>query len=269
MESSPPRPDPLKRRHSSAQPNLGGPSCKSTITKAPMLVERSEPEEELPARKVGRSKKASETAGASSRRVSHAEDSGWEDNNVFQSGTESSSPMHPSPPLPKWSLYHHRCLPWDQAVYNDHLPNPGLNPNYHPSYQQDRAYWYQGSLPPDELIEETIPDDHEGISEAVVTIDDGTDLEVNEETNASEDVPASAPKGRLHAGRSSTPWTSTAVDVAGENPSSTVKSVCEWVTDDVDARGGAGIAAERFGANEGGNGSDDAMDRSNETEMMF
>ncbi|KAF5380842.1 hypothetical protein D9615_003921 [Tricholomella constricta] len=98
-----PRPDPPKRRRSSAQPTLGGPSRK-VLAAQPALLEESEPEEdELPIKKVGRSKKTSEAAGAHARRVSNtaAEDSGWEDNNIFQSGAESSSPARPSPVRPK------------------------------------------------------------------------------------------------------------------------------------------------------------------------
>ncbi|KAJ6502586.1 Man1-Src1p-C-terminal domain-containing protein [Mycena sanguinolenta] len=97
VEEEPPRPDPPKRRRSSAQPNLGGPSRKIEPVE-PVVVEESEPEEEeLPVRKIGRSKKTAQAAGAQGRRVSHAEDSGWEDNNVFQSGAESSSPARPKP----------------------------------------------------------------------------------------------------------------------------------------------------------------------------
>ncbi|KAF7338325.1 Inner nuclear membrane protein SRC1 [Mycena venus] len=97
VEEEPPRPDPPKRRRSSAQPNLGGPSRKIEPVE-PVLVEESEPEEEeeeLPVRKIGRSKKTAQAAGQQGRRASHAEDSGWEDNNVFQSGAESSSPARP------------------------------------------------------------------------------------------------------------------------------------------------------------------------------
>ncbi|KAG5654525.1 hypothetical protein H0H81_001166 [Sphagnurus paluster] len=94
-----PRPDPPKRRRSSAQPSLGGPSRRTTVTTRAALIEESEPEEELPVKKIGRGKKNSETAGAHARRVSvaAADDSGWEDNNIFQSGAESSSPARPSP----------------------------------------------------------------------------------------------------------------------------------------------------------------------------
>lgn len=95
---SPLRPEP-KRRRSSAQPNLGGPSRKSGM-KAPepvVVVEESEPEEEeLPARKVVRRKKTGEDAAVGARRPSSPE-SGWEDHNIFQSGAESSSPVRPSP----------------------------------------------------------------------------------------------------------------------------------------------------------------------------
>ncbi|KAG6832383.1 hypothetical protein H0H92_002651 [Tricholoma furcatifolium] len=90
-----------KRRRSSAQPSLGRTLRKSTAAQ-PILVEESEPEEDLPVKKVGRSRKTAETAGAQGRRVSTAaEDSGWEDNNIFQSGAESSSPARPSPIRPK------------------------------------------------------------------------------------------------------------------------------------------------------------------------
>ncbi|KAJ7097962.1 Man1-Src1p-C-terminal domain-containing protein [Mycena belliarum] len=93
----PVRLDPPKRRRSSAQPNLGGPSRKLEHVE-PVVVEESEPEEEeLPVRKIGRSKKTARAAGEQGRRVSHAEESGWEDNNVFQSGAESSSPARPRP----------------------------------------------------------------------------------------------------------------------------------------------------------------------------
>ncbi|KAJ7774666.1 Man1-Src1p-C-terminal domain-containing protein [Mycena maculata] len=97
QEVSPVRPDPPKRRRSSAQPNLGGPSRAKVEPVEPALVEESEPEEELPIRKVGRSRKTAQAAGEQGRRVSHAEESGWEDNNVFQSGAESSSPARPRP----------------------------------------------------------------------------------------------------------------------------------------------------------------------------
>ncbi|KAH0830534.1 hypothetical protein J3R83DRAFT_1986 [Lanmaoa asiatica] len=81
------RPEPPKRRRSSAQPDLGRiPSTKARAN-VPTLVEESEPEEEeLPARKATRRKE-----------VRLADDSGWDDNNIFQSGAESSSPTRPSP----------------------------------------------------------------------------------------------------------------------------------------------------------------------------
>ncbi|KAL0568653.1 inner nuclear membrane protein enriched at telomere/subtelomere region [Marasmius crinis-equi] len=101
-ETSPVRPEPPKRRRSSAQPRLGGSSKQTTRPIEPPVVEESEPEEEeLPIRKVGRTKKASDVSGEQNRRVSLAEDSGWEDNNIFQSGAESSSPVRPSPTRPK------------------------------------------------------------------------------------------------------------------------------------------------------------------------
>ncbi|KAI0670461.1 Man1-Src1p-C-terminal domain-containing protein [Trametes maxima] len=91
-----------KRRRSSAEPSLGGPSKKRSVKPVePVVIEESEPEEVPVVRKVGRPKKNTTGAATQSRRVSRpiAEDpeSGWEDNNVFQSGAESSSPMRPSP----------------------------------------------------------------------------------------------------------------------------------------------------------------------------
>ncbi|KAA1469487.1 hypothetical protein DENSPDRAFT_758028, partial [Dentipellis sp. KUC8613] len=91
-------PEPPKRRRSSAQPSLGGPSTRVARPSEPALMEESEPEE-IPVRKVSRGKKSSEDAGSRARRVSQTreDDSGWEDNNIFQSGAESSSPARPSP----------------------------------------------------------------------------------------------------------------------------------------------------------------------------
>ncbi|KAI0637052.1 Man1-Src1p-C-terminal domain-containing protein [Trametes polyzona] len=93
---------PPKRRRSSAEPSLGGPSKRKSVKPVvPVLVEESEPEEVPVARKVGRPRKAATDAATQTRRASRqiTEDpeSGWEDNNVFQSGAESSSPIRPSP----------------------------------------------------------------------------------------------------------------------------------------------------------------------------
>ncbi|PCH38229.1 hypothetical protein WOLCODRAFT_136117 [Wolfiporia cocos MD-104 SS10] len=102
-EPAVPEPAPIKRRRSSAQPSLGGPSRRKSIRPAePVLIEESEPEDDTVVRKVGRNKKSSTDAGTRARRVSthHPEDSGWEDNNVFQSGAESS-PVRPSPTKPR------------------------------------------------------------------------------------------------------------------------------------------------------------------------
>ncbi|KAK7054928.1 inner nuclear membrane protein enriched at telomere/subtelomere region [Paramarasmius palmivorus] len=100
QDPSPPRPEPPKRRRSSAAPRLGGPSKQAPPLVEPAVQEESEPEEELPVRKVGRTKKSADAAMAN-RRISQADDSGWEDNNIFQSGAESSSPARPSPVKPK------------------------------------------------------------------------------------------------------------------------------------------------------------------------
>lgn len=92
-----------KRRRSSAQPRLGGAHQTTARTAMqPAVTEESEPEEEdPPLRKVGRNKKSSQAAGSQARRISLADDSGWEDNNIFQSGAESSSPARPSPVRPQ------------------------------------------------------------------------------------------------------------------------------------------------------------------------
>ncbi|KAH7930813.1 hypothetical protein BV22DRAFT_1078092 [Leucogyrophana mollusca] len=100
-EDPAPLPDPPKRRRSSAQPNLGGVVRARAPLAQSTLMEESEPEEEEPVRKIGRSKKTSQAGGSQSRRVSVAEDSGWEDNNIFQSGAESSSPARHSPVRPR------------------------------------------------------------------------------------------------------------------------------------------------------------------------
>ncbi|OSD01593.1 hypothetical protein PYCCODRAFT_1436202 [Trametes coccinea BRFM310] len=93
---------PPKRRRSTAEPSLGGPSKKRSVKPAePVLLEESEPEEVPVVRKVGRPRKNVADPAKQPRRVSRpiTEDpeSGWEDNNIFQSGAESSSPIRPSP----------------------------------------------------------------------------------------------------------------------------------------------------------------------------
>ncbi|PPQ80965.1 hypothetical protein CVT24_013179 [Panaeolus cyanescens] len=108
-DSSPVRaePTPAKRRRSSAQPALGRSSI--AFAKPPAtLVEESEPEEiideedELPIKKVSRKKIS--TAGKQARKsVVSGDESGWEDNNIFQSGAESSSPVRASPVRPRVS----------------------------------------------------------------------------------------------------------------------------------------------------------------------
>ncbi|KAF9264714.1 hypothetical protein L218DRAFT_957919 [Marasmius fiardii PR-910] len=99
QETSPVRPEPPKRRRSSAQPRLGGSSRQTKLVVEPTVEEEEseQEEEDLPVRKVGRTKNASDVSGEQNRRVSQHEDSGWEDNNIFQSGAESSSPARPSP----------------------------------------------------------------------------------------------------------------------------------------------------------------------------
>ncbi|KAF9792382.1 Man1-Src1p-C-terminal domain-containing protein [Thelephora terrestris] len=98
-DQSPPRPDPPKRRRSSAQPRLTGHTKVDASRPQQTIIEESESEQEQPPmRKVVRTRKASD---AKTRRVSQWEDSGWEDNNIFQSGAESSSPLRPSPAKPR------------------------------------------------------------------------------------------------------------------------------------------------------------------------
>ncbi|KAF8520227.1 Man1-Src1p-C-terminal domain-containing protein [Hysterangium stoloniferum] len=89
---------PPKRRRSSAGPSLSrAPSARVVEPQQPTLIEESEPEEE-PAKKVGRPRKSVLAAGVQARRVVHPDEiEGWSDNNVFQSGAESSSPARPSP----------------------------------------------------------------------------------------------------------------------------------------------------------------------------
>ncbi|KAI0664889.1 Man1-Src1p-C-terminal domain-containing protein [Cubamyces menziesii] len=91
-----------KRRRSSAEPSLGGPSKKRSVKPVePAVPEESEPEDVPVVRKVGRPKKTATDAVTqtrrASRRITEEPESGWEDNNVFQSGAESSSPVRPSP----------------------------------------------------------------------------------------------------------------------------------------------------------------------------
>ncbi|KAG6330300.1 hypothetical protein ID866_8790 [Astraeus odoratus] len=90
------QPEPIKRRRSSAQPNLGGTSKGKARAIQPAVMEESEPEE-MPARKVSRNKKADASPTAHRISTEPADESGWEDNNIFQSGAESSSPVRPSP----------------------------------------------------------------------------------------------------------------------------------------------------------------------------
>ncbi|KAI5123291.1 hypothetical protein M0805_009312 [Coniferiporia weirii] len=100
----PTRPDPPRRRRSSAEPTVGRTTTRKSVVKPIVAIsEESEEDEEEqpepePLPKLGK-RKGSATA-PSSRRVSQkfgpgTDDSGWEDNNVFQSGAESSSPIRP------------------------------------------------------------------------------------------------------------------------------------------------------------------------------
>ncbi|KAJ3573973.1 hypothetical protein NP233_g2098 [Leucocoprinus birnbaumii] len=101
--SSPVRPEPVKRRRSSAQPVLGGATSRRKARPEVDAIQETDSEtEELPVKKVGRTKKKAD-ASSQARRISLAEDSGWEDNNIFQSGAEDSSPARPTPTRPKAS----------------------------------------------------------------------------------------------------------------------------------------------------------------------
>ncbi|KAF8628467.1 hypothetical protein AX15_003979 [Amanita polypyramis BW_CC] len=97
METPPARQESPKRRRSSAQPQLAG-SSKAVILP---LLEESE-SEESPARNVIKGRK-SNAVSQENRRLSqlYADDSGWEDNNIFQSGAEDSSPVRSPPVKPR------------------------------------------------------------------------------------------------------------------------------------------------------------------------
>ncbi|KXN82080.1 Inner nuclear membrane protein SRC1 [Leucoagaricus sp. SymC.cos] len=101
-ETSPVRKEPVKRRRSSAQPVLGGTTSRRKAPTQINTIHESESEtEELPVKKVGKTKKSGD-ASTQARRISLGDDSGWEDNNIFQSGAEDS-PVRPTPARPKAS----------------------------------------------------------------------------------------------------------------------------------------------------------------------
>lgn len=74
--------EPVKRRRS-AQPILGSTSKGKARAVQPTVAEESEPDEEV---QLHESKEEASPG---------VDDSGWEDNNIFQSGAESSSPARP------------------------------------------------------------------------------------------------------------------------------------------------------------------------------
>lgn len=78
-------PEPVKRRRS-AQPILRNVSKGKARAMQPALAEESEPDEEMPVRTLHRNDEDVSPG---------VDDSGWEDNNIFQSGAESSSPVRP------------------------------------------------------------------------------------------------------------------------------------------------------------------------------
>ncbi|KIJ17374.1 hypothetical protein PAXINDRAFT_10214 [Paxillus involutus ATCC 200175] len=138
-----------KRRRSSAQPILVGPSRTKTPAVQPTLAEESEPEEEdLPARKVSRSKK--EGASPQTRRISLADDSGWEDKNIFQSGAESSSPTRP-PPV--------RRTARKSAVHRKSRHSMSAPPQLSPPSSPPKAPFFQSAQhsPPQSKFEPQLP----------------------------------------------------------------------------------------------------------------
>ncbi|KAJ3733039.1 Man1-Src1p-C-terminal domain-containing protein [Lentinula guzmanii] len=154
-EELPPRPEPPKRRRSSAQPRLGGASSRKIPPPVqPSVLEESEPEEveqeQEPVRKVKRTKKSTGTAGAQSRRFSHADDSGWEDNNIFQSGAESSSPLRPSPARAKGRR--------SSAVPRKSRKSMSAPPNASPSSSPSKPSFVPNFSPPQSKFEPDIPE---------------------------------------------------------------------------------------------------------------
>ncbi|KAG8678020.1 inner nuclear membrane protein enriched at telomere/subtelomere region, partial [Ceratobasidium sp. 395] len=102
----PPEPAPvMKRRRSSAGPTMSrsGSRIQRQSRAEPALAEESEPEVtrdksvDSPPRKSSRTKGASARERRQSAGLSDNNDSAWEDNNIFQSGAEDSSPARPSP----------------------------------------------------------------------------------------------------------------------------------------------------------------------------
>ncbi|KZT68959.1 hypothetical protein DAEQUDRAFT_727125 [Daedalea quercina L-15889] len=166
-----PEPAPTKRRRSSAQPSLGGPSrqkSKSTKPVEPVVVEESEPEEEVVPRKVGRPKKSTTDAGSETRRVSQAfpEDSGWEDNNVFQSGADSSSPARPPPRRTRHTSASSRPVPKSRKSlsappqYASESPERGPGPAQLPRSKPPSTAKPRSSVkPPSSAFEPQLPPD--------------------------------------------------------------------------------------------------------------
>ncbi|KAG9127161.1 inner nuclear membrane protein enriched at telomere/subtelomere region [Ceratobasidium sp. 392] len=102
----PPEPAPVvKRRRSSAGPTMSrsGSRIQRQTRAEPVLAEESESEPTRDKSEDPRPRKTSRTKGPSARErrrsagLSDNNESAWEDNNVFQSGAEDSSPARPSP----------------------------------------------------------------------------------------------------------------------------------------------------------------------------
>ncbi|QRV86312.1 sulfide-quinone oxidoreductase [Ceratobasidium sp. AG-Ba] len=100
-----PAPEPapvVKRRRSSAGPTMSrsGSRMQQQVPVQPALAEESESEvaaDKSPPRKTTRTKGPSARERRRSAGLSDNNDSAWEDNNVFQSGAEDSSPARPPP----------------------------------------------------------------------------------------------------------------------------------------------------------------------------
>ncbi|RXW24156.1 hypothetical protein EST38_g1723 [Candolleomyces aberdarensis] len=189
VEDSPPSPP--KRRRSSAQPALGGTSRRRPAIQ-PTLKEESESEDEIPPppKKVGRTSK---TAKAPRISDTFGEDSGWEDNNIFQSGAESSSPIRPSPvraKMPDSSPTRSSPFSPPQSSFNPALGRlPPLRFSPSPAQRAKSPDLHQDEPSIDELniVEEikeeeqsvVVPEEEEEVPEEELILED--DEEVKEE----------------------------------------------------------------------------------------
>ncbi|KAI0093624.1 Man1-Src1p-C-terminal domain-containing protein [Irpex rosettiformis] len=159
---APPRLDPVKRRRSTAEPELGPPRRRRVAKPVEeILAEDSEPEVVVPVRKVGRPRKETQ-AGTEARRAAETNatedvDSGWEDNNIFQSGAESSSPIRPSPTKPR--TRRSTAAPRKSSRKSASVP-PQFSPPASPTKQEARKprSTRQSSVkPPESTFEPDLP----------------------------------------------------------------------------------------------------------------